>query len=183
VNTCRLLLISGSLRSGSTNSAVVRTARAVAPDGVAATVYDGLGRLPHFNPDDDTEPLHPAIADLRGQISTAGGLLFSVPEYAGGLPGSFKNLLDWTIGDGGSGAIYRKPVAWINASARGAADAHESLRKVLGYAHADVVEAACAHIPVSAAMIGEDGLVAEPEARERIGRALAELAKHVRTGP
>jgi NAD(P)H-dependent FMN reductase len=46
----RILLVSGSLRSGSTNSALVRTARAVAPAGVVATIYDGMGALPHFNP-------------------------------------------------------------------------------------------------------------------------------------
>lgn len=53
------------------------------------------------------------------------GVVFSVPEYAGALPGSFKNLLDRTIGDDQPGSIYEKPVAWINASPRGAVNAHE----------------------------------------------------------
>ena len=88
--------------------------------------------LPHFNPDDDVEPLDPAVAELRAAIDAADAVLFSTPEYAGALPGSFKNLLDWTIG---GGEIYEKPVGWINASALGGAtDAYESLGIVLRYA-------------------------------------------------
>jgi hypothetical protein len=49
----KLLLISGSLRGGSTNSATLRTTAALAPAGMATEIYDGMGRLPHFNPDDD----------------------------------------------------------------------------------------------------------------------------------
>jgi chromate reductase len=76
-------------------------------------VFDGMALLPHFNPDDDTEPLPAPVADLRARIAAADAVLFSTPEYAGALPGSFKNLLDWTIG---GGEIYQKPVAWINVS-------------------------------------------------------------------
>jgi len=94
----RVLMVSGSLRHGSTNTAMLETARACAPDGVEAVLYEGLDALPHFNPDDDVEPLHPAVAELRAAIDAADALLFSTPEYAGALPGSFKNLLDWTIG-------------------------------------------------------------------------------------
>ena len=140
----RILLISGSLRAGSTNTALLRTAQTVAPDGTVALIYEGLGRLPHFNPDDDVEPLHPAVADLQTRIAGSDALLFSTPEYAGALPGSFKNLLDWTVG---GGETYGIPVAWINASGSptGAADAHRSLRTVLGYTGSDIVEEACAH--------------------------------------
>ena len=54
-------------------------------------------------------------------------MLFSTPEYAGALPGSFKNLLDWTVGDDQPGSMNGKPVAWVNVSPRGAEHAHESL--------------------------------------------------------
>ncbi len=117
--TCTILLVSGSLRSTSTNTAVLRTAQEVGPEGVTVIRYDRLADLPHFNPDDDVEPLPSAVADLRSQIHAADAIIFSTPEYAGALPGSFKNLLDWTIGDDQPGAIYDKPVAWMNASPRG----------------------------------------------------------------
>ena len=172
----RLLLVSGSLRGGSTNSAVLRTVHGLLPFGVEGVVYGGLGTLPHFNPDNEGSSLPVQVADLRAAIHSATAVLFCTPEYAGGLPGSFKNLLDWTIGDDQPGSIYEKPVAWINASPRGARAAHEELRRVLGYAHASIVEEACCEVPISSSAIGGDGLIGDPEARERISRSLTALA-------
>ena len=175
-------MICGSLRSGSSNAAVLQTAQALTPDGVAANIYDELGSLPHFNPDDDEEgkPVHLAVADLRRQIRAADALLFSTPEYAGALPGSFKNLLDWTVG---GGETYGKPVAWINASSlaspTGAADAHNSLRKVLGYTGADIVEAACVRIPIPRQAVADGGLIHDPVLRQKIAAAVAGLTGHV----
>jgi NAD(P)H-dependent FMN reductase len=182
VDAMRLLLISGSLRDGSTNTATLRTVRAVAPARVETTLYDGMGALPHFNPDDDREgePVDPAVAGLRAAIAAADALLICTPEYAGALPGAMKNLLEWTVGDAGT---YRKPVAWINvagpAAPTGAADAHASLAKVLGYVGADVVEAACARIPVPRDAIGADGVITDPGSRERLAAVLAVLETHV----
>jgi NAD(P)H-dependent FMN reductase len=173
---CRILLISGSLRERSTNTALLRTARAVAPAGVEAVLYDGLGALPHFNPDDDPEggPVHPAVAELRDRIAAADALLLCTPEYAGALPGSFKNLLDWTVG---GTEIVGKPAAWVNSAAPGRGQgAEDTLRSVLGYTGADVVEQACARIPVDRGMVGEDGLIADPAVREQLGEVLGLLA-------
>lgn len=172
----RVLMISGSLRGNSTNTAVLRTAQAIAPERVDAVLYDGVRTLPHFDPDLDAEPLDPAVAQLRAAIRDADALLLSTPEYAGALPGSFKNVLDWSIGDGQAGSIYEKPVAWINASPRGAPNAHASLRLVLGYAHARIVEDACVEVGVHNADVGPDGLVADTATRERIATALTHLA-------
>jgi NAD(P)H-dependent FMN reductase len=178
----KILLMTGSLRARSTNTSVLRTAIAVAPNDVEATLYGGLADLPHFNPDDDHDPLPGAVESLRTEVRRADALLFSAPEYAGALPGSFKNALDWMIGDDQVGSVYEKPVAWINASPRGAVDAHELLRKVLGYAHAVIVEAACVHAPVTAASIGDDGLISDPAIRAQIAEALVQLADHVARG-
>ncbi|RSD20349.1 NADPH-dependent FMN reductase [Amycolatopsis eburnea] len=138
----------------------------------ASQTYTGLGALPHFNPDDDRDPLHPEVAALREAIKAADAILICTPEYAGGLPGSFKNLLDWTVG---GGEIYGKPVAWINASSiaapTGGRDAHDTLRKVLTYAGAKIVDEACARIPVSRADVA-DGQVADPDLRGRIAMAV-----------
>jgi chromate reductase, NAD(P)H dehydrogenase (quinone) len=173
-------VISGSLRGASTNSALLRTACAVAPEGIETTLYAGMAALPHFNPDDDAEGIavHPAVGELRAAIHDADALLVSTPEYAGALPGSFKNLLEWTVGDA---STYRKPIAWVNASGSptGAADAHDSLRKVLGYVHAEIVEDACARIPVPRAALGADGLIEDAEIRSGLGGVLEALAEHV----
>ena len=95
-----ILLVSGSTRGGSANTAALRTMQAVAPRPVTAELYGGLSELPAFNPDDDREPLPAAAAQLRQAIARADAVVFCPPEYAGSLPGSFKNLLDWTVGGG-----------------------------------------------------------------------------------
>jgi chromate reductase, NAD(P)H dehydrogenase (quinone) len=177
-----ILLLSGSLREGSTNTAVIRTAAALAPDGVRAVQYAGMGALPHFNPDDDREgqPVADAVAALRAAVAAADAILICTPEYAGALPGSFKNLLEWTVGDAGT---YGKPVAWINASGpaapTGGADAHESLRKVLRYVGAQVVDSACSRIPITREAV-EDGVVVDAEIRQKIEAATRELVRAAR---
>ena len=173
----RLLLISGSLRAGSTNTAVLLTAQAVAPEGVEAQLYDGVDRLPHFNPDDDAEPLHPEVSAFRAAVNDVDAVLISTPEYAGALPGSLKNLLDWTVGDGDSSG---KPVGWINASASptGAVGAHDSLRTVLTYTDWAVVDRACARVPVTRGDVGPDGLIADAGLRHQIADVVDALTSY-----
>jgi NAD(P)H-dependent FMN reductase/ketosteroid isomerase-like protein len=175
----QILLISGSLREMSGNTAVVRTALELGDDRVGLTLYEGLAELPQFNPDEDPDggPVPPAVAELRRRLGEAHGLLICTPEYAGALPGSFKNLLDWTIG---AGATYGKPVAWINASARpdAAVNAHHSLRLVLDYAGSDIVDQACRRIVVPRDAVGGDGLIASPEIRDQIAEVVRTLVDY-----
>jgi len=170
-----ILLLSGSLRAASTNEAVLRTAQALAPSlGLRAVRYEGLAELPHFNPDDDTDPLPAPVTALRAAIDRATAILVCTPEYAGTLPGSFKNLLDWTVG---GTEISDKPTAWINAAAPGRGHGAEAtLRTVLGYTGAHVVDAACLKLPVDRGAVSEDGLLTDPDARRRLGEALTVLA-------
>ncbi|MFF3336194.1 NADPH-dependent FMN reductase [Streptomyces sp. NPDC002888] len=169
-----ILLLSGSLRAGSTNEAVLRTAQVVAPSAkVRAVMYDGLAELPHFNPDDDTDPLPAPVAGLRAALDRAAGILICTPEYAGTLPGSFKNLLDWTVG---GTEICDKPVAWVNAAAPGRGQGAEAtLRAVLGYTGADVVESACVKLPVDRGTVGEGGLIDDAEVHRQLGEVLGLL--------
>jgi NAD(P)H-dependent FMN reductase len=170
-----ILLLSGSLRAGSTNEAVLRTAQSVAPSvGVRAVPYGGLAGLPHFNPDDDTDPLPASVAVLRAAIEEAAGILVCTPEYAGTLPGSFKNLLDWTVG---GTEICDKPAGWVNAAAQGRGrGAEDTLRTVLGYTGADIVERACVRLPVDRGTIDADGLIDDVQIRRQLGDLLRLLA-------
>ncbi|MET9961742.1 NADPH-dependent FMN reductase [Streptomyces sp. NPDC006326] len=175
-----ILLLSGSLRAGSSNESVLRTAHAVASPRWRTVLYDGLAALPHFNPDEDTDPLPPPVARLRAAISAATAVLICTPEYAGTLPGSFKNLLDWTVG---GTEICDKPVGWINAASAGrGGGAEATLRTVLGYTGAAIVEAACLRIPVDRQMVGADGTITDEGVREQLGKVLELLAASSR-GP
>jgi NAD(P)H-dependent FMN reductase len=132
-----------------------------------------------FNPDHDPDggPVPAAVADLRRRFREAHAVLFCTPEYAGSLPGSFKNRLDWTVRGGETDG---KPVAWINASSRkdpdAARGAHHALRAVLGYTGADIAEAACRRIQVPRSVLGHDGLVTDAAIRDQIATALMTLA-------
>ncbi|WP_031468589.1 NADPH-dependent FMN reductase [Sciscionella sediminilitoris] len=179
MSTTELLLISGSLREQSTNTAALRTAAANAGPGIITHHYTGAA-FPQFNPDEDTDPLPEPVAELRARIHAVDAVLLAVPEYAGGLPGSFKNLIDWTIADDSPGSLNGKPLAWINAAERGAEKAHAALREVLGYAGSVIVERACAHVPVAHESVGADGLLTDPAASERVTAVLHALVAAVR---
>ena len=172
--TTDILLICGSVRTGSVNEAELRTVRALAPDGVTTRFSAGLDALPHFNPDHDHDPLPPSVADLRTHIDETDAVLFCTPEYAGALPGSLKNLLDWTVG---GTEINDKPVAWINISTAvtGALPAHDSLHRVLTYTGARIVPEACLRLPVPRQLIGPDGLVRDPALRAELLSGLTGL--------
>jgi len=169
-------LLSGSTRSGSTNTAVLRTVRHLVPAGVTAVLFEGLAGLPAFNPDDDHDPLPPPVADLRSRLAAADAVLVCTPEYAGGLPGAFKNLLDWTVG---GTELAGMPVAWVNvasvAAPTGGAGAHAELVTVLGYVGAAVIDPACLRLPLTRAAVTAGGDIDDPDIRAQLTRAVDRL--------
>ncbi len=126
-----VLAISGSLRAASSNSAVLRVAARVAPPGIVVNIYDGIDRLPYFNPDLDRgfeDPLLPeTVRELRAAIAESDALLISSPEYAHGVPGVLKNALDWLVG---GPEMLGKRVALLNTSPH-ATHAQTSLAETL----------------------------------------------------
>jgi NAD(P)H-dependent FMN reductase len=135
----RILGISGSLSAASSNTALLRAVAEVAPAGVEVVLYEGLGGLPHFNPDLDRDLDDPrlpaAVRELRARVGEADALLISSPEYAHGVPGSLKNALDWLVG---ASEMPGKPVALVNASPH-AVHAQASLAETLRTMSAAVV--------------------------------------------
>ncbi len=111
----KILAISGSLRSGSSNTAVLRAAARLAPAGVDIALFEGIADLPFFNPDLDGDRLPAPVAAFRALIGAADGILISSPEYARGVAGVLKNALDWLVA---SFEFPNKPVALINTSPR-----------------------------------------------------------------
>src|SRR3954465_5108705 len=170
----RILAISGSLRAVSSNTALLQAAAALAPDGVEIEIYRGLGDLPHFNPDlEADEP--PAVTDLRDRVRRADGLLISSPEYAHGVPGVMKNLLDWLVG--GEEFIY-KPVALLNASPR-ATHAQASLRETIRTMSGQIVEEAQIAVPLRGRPLDPEAIAADPEFAGPIREAIATFARAI----
>jgi NAD(P)H-dependent FMN reductase len=164
-----ILLMSGSLRAGSTNTALLRT---IADTHADAVLYDGMRRLPHFDPDDDVDPLPAPVAELRSVVERSNAVVICTPEYAGALPGSFKNALDWLVG---CTALEAKPTAIVNVSAVHASHAQLSLVTVLQYLMADLGPEPVIELPVERRHVGADGSIDDPTIRSRLDRVLREL--------
>lgn len=109
-----ILAISGSLRRGSFNTALLHTAIAVAPDDVAIEIHDHSD-LPLYNGDLETSAFPAQATRLKERIRRADGLLFAVPEYNYGMPGVLKNLIDWASRPYGDSAWHGKPTAIMGA--------------------------------------------------------------------
>src|SRR5690349_58427 len=130
-----LLALSGSLRAASLNTMALRALRTLAPEGTEVQLYESIGALPHFNHDVETSALPEIVAALRRQVAAADGLVIACPEYAHGIPGSFKNALDWLVG---MPDFPEKPVMLVNTSPR-SVHAQAQLREVLATMSARLV--------------------------------------------
>ena len=91
----RILALSGSLRHGSFNTALARAAQSQAPGGVTVEVAT-LHGIPLYDGDEEAAHGIPeAVQQLRARILANDGLLMVTPEYNNGVPGVFKNGIDW----------------------------------------------------------------------------------------
>ncbi len=175
----RILTLCGSLRARSSNRAVLNAFARLVPPGVRVEHFDRLGSLPHFNPDTDFEPLPAEVSSLRSLVAHADVLVISTPEYVHGLPGSFKNALDWLVSDP---AFAGKPVAILHAS-RGSSWALDSLREVLATMSARIIEAAVVPLPLGSSQIDEEAILQREDLRRLLeGAVVAVVADAVGKG-
>jgi chromate reductase, NAD(P)H dehydrogenase (quinone) len=155
----RILGISGSLRAGSSNTAVLEAAALLAPHGLDVVVYDGLAGLPAFNADvEESGALPPAVSDLRARVADADALLVCSPEYMHGMPGSLKNLLDWLVG---SVDFPGKLVTLVAASTR-SVYAQAQLTEVLRTMTARLVPEECVVVPLPSRTMDARAIAADP---------------------
>ncbi|WP_372015936.1 NADPH-dependent FMN reductase [Pseudoxanthomonas sp. 10H] len=117
----RILGISGSLRAGSLNTALLHAAREAAVPGLeleAATLHG----IPLYDGDlEQREGIPAAVAALKARIMASDGLLLVTPEYNNGIPGVFKNAVDWLSrpASGIAEVFGDRPVAVMGASPGG----------------------------------------------------------------
>lgn len=135
----RILGISGSLRTASYNTALLRTAQQLMPEGVEL-VEGTIAGIPLYNGDEEEAcGLPAAVKELKEQIAGADGLLLFTPEYNNSIPGVFKNAVDWTSRPASDidRVFGQKPVAVLGASPGGfgtilSQDAWLSVLRTLG---------------------------------------------------
>lgn len=139
---------------------------------------EGIGDLPHFNPDMDGDDPAPSVVRLRDTIRQADGVIISTPEYAHGVPGVLKNALDWLVS---SGEFVYKPVAVVSGSPMetGGEKAHESLQMTLRMMTADLVEGGSFTVPFLNQKL-RGGEIKDEELNERLKGMLGKLEEAVR---
>jgi chromate reductase, NAD(P)H dehydrogenase (quinone) len=172
MNNLQILAISGSLRARSSNLAGLQAAKILAAPAIDITLYSGLANLPHFNPDLDCEPFPYEVISLRQQIQSSDGMIISIPEYAHGVPGSFKNALDWLVS---SIEFPGKPVTLINTNPR-ANIAMNSLREILVTMSAQIIEPANLTLNLAGRSLDAAGIIADDELSASLSRAIALFA-------
>jgi chromate reductase len=180
----KILAVSGSLRSGSFNTALLRVAQRHAPTGVTIELYDELESLAPYNEDRETD--RPESVDkLFAKVEAADALLIATPEFNNTLPGQLKHLIDWGSRPYGPEAkLYGKPVAVIGASKSpyGAVWAQDQVRKALGIAGARVTDVEMG-VGDAHEKFDENGELNDTESFEQLQHVVRELAEQHRQVP
>jgi chromate reductase len=115
-----LIGISGSLRAGSYNSALLRAAAGLMPPGVTLEIGTIHG-IPLYDADVERAGTPPAVRTLKEQVAQADGVLLVTPEYNNSMPGVLKNAVDWLSSPPADGerVFGNRPIAIIGASPGG----------------------------------------------------------------
>lgn len=171
----RILAISGSLRAVSSNTSALQAAALIARPGVEVWLYPDLARLPPFNPDLDTDEPPETVQALRREIGLCDGLLISSPEYAHGMPGVLKNVLDWLVG---SVEFAGTPTALINNSPR-SVHAVAQRRETLTMMAAELVESASVTLDLAGRSLDAAGIAADPTLGGQLRDALAHFVEAI----
>lgn len=153
----KFLTLCGSLRQRSSNQAMLDAFTRLLPADSEVVPYTALATLPAFNPDQDKAPYPAPVSELRRMVKQADVLVISSPEYAHGIPGSLKNLLDWLVGDPD---FHEKRVLLLYAD-RGSTWAIDSLREILRTMSARILLSVA--LPLGTNQVTVENLLSRPE--------------------
>lgn len=179
-DTIKLLGISGSLRKGSFNTALLRAAQELAPDGMTIETAD-ISEIPLYNDDVREQQGYPAPAQtLREQIRDADAVLISTPEYNYSIPGVLKNAIDWASRPPEQ-PFDGKIVGIMGASPGrlGTARAQYHLRQCFVFLNSTVLNKPEVMV-AGAANVIKDGKLTDDATREFVGNLLTALADAVK---
>ena len=175
----RVLGVSGSLRKGSFNSAILRAAIELVPAGMTLETAE-IRDIPLYDEDVRAEGLPPSVQRLRDQIKAADALLFATPEYNYSVSGVLKNAIDWASRPP-SQPFAGKPFAVMGASSGmgGTMRAQYHLRQMAVFLDMHPVNKPECFVREAAKKI-ENGKLTDEATRKVIGDLLVALASWTR---
>jgi chromate reductase len=182
----RILGISGSLRAGSYNTALLRAAGRSLPGGVSLDIAD-LHGIPLYDGDlEARDGIPPAVEALKAKVRAADGVLLATPEYNNGIPGVFKNAIDWLSRpvSGIPELFGDRPFAVIGASPGGFGTilAQDAWWPVLRTLRVRVWFGGRLQVSRAGSVFDEAGELADDRVREQLRAFVAGFAAFIRAG-
>ena len=167
--------ISGSLRSKSFNTAALRAAAELAPEGVTV-VEEGIADIPLYNEDVKAAGFPASVIHLQHAIASADAVLIATPEYNYSVSGVLKNAIDW-VSRTDPQPFANKPVAIMGASpgVLGTARAQYDLRKMFVYLDAHVLNKPEIMINAAPTRFDADGKLTDEATRRFLASLLMAL--------
>lgn len=171
-----VVTLAGSLRAQSSNRTVLEAFTQLAQPTLRVRPYHGIGNLPHFNPDLDSDEDRPAtIRDWRSEVARADAMVISSPEYAHGVPGSLKNALDWLVSGPEFPAL---PVALINTSPH-STHAQAALAETIRTMSADLIPPGIWLVPLAGRRPGVSEVLRDPALTQALQALIAAIARTI----
>ena len=170
-----VLGISGSLRKGSYNTAALRAATELAPQGMRIERFN-IGEMPPYNEDVKAKGYPPGPDNFRHRIRVADAVLFVTPEYNYSIPGVLKNAIDWASRPPEQ-PFAKKPIGIMGASQGliGSARAQYHLRQCFVFLNGFVMNTPEVMIPEAQKKFDAEGRLTDEKTREFITKFLVAL--------
>lgn len=175
--TFHVLALSGSLRSGSSNTGLIMMAQRLAPEGLQIEYFPDIAFLPYYNADLDQPGAEPeSVARFRQKVRDTDAVLLATPEYNGHLPAVLKNAFDWVSKPNGAHALTGKVVTSMSSAGGGGGGAVlKYLNTVLPYFGNTLVAEPTIELRKGAEYLSADGVSTDASVEELMTERLANL--------
>ena len=176
-----ILGFSGSLRRGSLNTALLRAAQEVLPEGVTLEIFN-LSAIPLYNADVEAVGVPEPVKDFKTRIAAADALSIATPEYNYSIPGVLKNAIDWASRPPKDSPLNGKPLAIMGASGgpSGTMRAQMHLRQVCVFTNMLPLNKPEVYVMKAFEKFDSAGKLVDEPTRQRIHELLEALATWTR---
>ena len=179
--TVHVFAVAGSLRKESWNKKLLRAALELVPRGMMIHQFDGLGEIPPYNADIDTDPRPEPVRALKQMLAACDGLLIVTPEYNYGIPGVLKNAIDWASRPAATSPLLGKVALLMGAATGmvGTARAQQQLRQNFVFTKTTVLPQPEIRVARAAEKFDAEGRLIDETAKQLIAERLAALGEGI----